>query len=82
MVAIETKYLGPTERHGSRYVATACTGNRVCLRADTALRDEENHARVAKALRTKLNWGKDKPMVGGGTKAGMAWVFVDVSDRI
>lgn len=75
MVAIETHYLGPTDRKRSRYVAVAETGNRVCLNADTSIDDSLNHARAAKALRAKLCWnGK---MVGGGTKKGMAWVFID-----
>lgn len=82
MTTIETKYLSPTNFKGARYVASACTSLRIVLNADTSLTDEENHKRVAKALRDKLDWGGCGAMVGGGTMHGMVWVFTRGASRI
>lgn len=70
MVAIETRYLGPTNTKGARIVATAQTGNRVVIPFDTSLTFDENCAAAAKALRSKLKWKGH--MIGGGTEQGMA----------
>lgn len=78
MQAIETHYLSPTNTKGSRVVATAQTGNRVVLACDSSVSNGINHARAAKLLRSKLHW--EGTMVGGGTKNGMAWVFIDDPD--
>lgn len=75
MVAIETRYLGPTNTKGSRIVVTAGSGNRVIANCNSAISNEENHRRAADLLRRRLHWSG--AMVGGSTKAGMAWVFVD-----
>lgn len=75
MVAIETRYLGPTNTKGARIVATAQTRNRIVIPWFSSLGHTENHARAAKALRSKLDW--NGLMVGGGTKLGMAWVFIN-----
>jgi hypothetical protein len=85
MIAIETKYHGATNSKGSRYSATTCNGQRLTLSADYSLNSDENHERVAVALAGKMNWlplvektGKQRhKLVGGGTKSGMAWVFVE-----
>ena len=54
--AIVTRYLGPTDRKGSRIKATAAAGS-VILQLDHALNIEANHARTAKALADKFSWG-------------------------
>ena len=82
MVAIETHWIGPTNTKGSRYVATANTGNRVVMSCDYSLADTQNHARVAYALKQKLNWGHCGPMIGGHTKKGMAWIFTKNAECI
>ena len=55
MQAIQTKFLGPTDRRGSRYKAT-CEAGSLTLEGDQALGSEDNHVRVAHALITKLGW--------------------------
>jgi hypothetical protein len=73
MKAIETKYSGPTNTRGAKYIATAEGGHRVAISADYALDAFENHERAAKALMSKLGW--DGRIVGGGTTKGYAFVF-------
>lgn len=73
MKAIETRYLGPTDRRGSRIVATAEGGHRVVIGYDYSQGADGNHMRAAKALCAKLNW--DTPLLGGHTQRGMVWVF-------
>lgn len=79
MIAIETRYIGPTNYRGSRYVATTANGHRLCRSADDALNSNENHARLARELADSMQW--KGALIGGGTKTGMAWVFADGSDR-
>lgn len=80
MQAIETRFLGPTNFRGSRYKAT-CDAGSLTLAADHSKGMEENHARVARALITKLGWWHDTTRGDrygewyiGGTKDG--YVFV------
>ena len=75
MKAIETRYLGPTGRRGSRIVATAEGGNRVTISYDDEWNSEGNHGNAALALCQKLRWSGH--LVGGGTGRGMVWVFTD-----
>ena len=85
MIAIATKYHGATNHRGSRIIATTCNGQRLSMATDYALNSDENHARVATALANKMDWlpvykETGKPvykLVGGGTKSGMAFVFVE-----
>lgn len=79
MIAIETRYLGPTDKRGSRYVATTCNGHRLMRSADDDLNPTENQAAAARALADKMTWKGE--LVGGGTKLGMCWVFADSRDR-
>ena len=76
MQTITTKYLGPTNRRGSRVKATH-TGNytSVTLGYDHALDSEGNHLAAAKALTDKLNWQGD--YIGGHTAEGMVFVNTD-----
>lgn len=71
--AIVTKFIGPTDRRGSRVKATASAGC-ITLSWDHAWNSEQNHARAALALAAKMNW--DGKYVGGGmpNDSGYAWV--------
>jgi hypothetical protein len=70
--AIVTRYIGPTNYHGSRVKATAEAGS-LTLPWDSALDSYANHVKAAKALARKFKWGGI--WYGGGTSAG--YVFVD-----
>jgi hypothetical protein len=74
MVAITTKYFGPTNFKGSRIKASA-NGNSVTIGFDYALGSEERHAKAARALCDKMGW-KNK-LIAGGLDAGN-YVFVMV----
>jgi len=52
MIAIVTKYYGPTDSKGSRIVATE-NGKRVTVGYDSGLNSEDNHAAAAEAFRVK-----------------------------
>jgi len=56
MQAITTKFRGPTDRTGSRIVATTEGGHRATVPYDHALRSEEAHKKAAKALMRKMGW--------------------------
>jgi hypothetical protein len=75
--AIVTKYLGPTDHHGSR-VKARCEAGSLTLGWDYAHGPEENHKRCAEALQLQLGWG-NRYFIGGalpGTAEGFC--FVDV----
>ena len=79
MIAIETKYLGPTNYRPSRIKAYTCNGQTLTMSYSTAdaanKSTEEAHRVVAEALRDKAGWtGK---LIGGGTCKGYVFVFVD-----
>lgn len=71
--AIRTKYLGPTNHRSARVVAKAWAGSHTTP-WDYALGVECNHARAAKALADKLQWGGQ--WFGGGMDNGEDCVFV------
>ena len=72
MIAIETRYHGPTNTKGSRIVASA-NGHRLTIGVDNAVSVEDNHANAAKELARKLKWtGR---LIGGHTNRGMVWVW-------
>jgi hypothetical protein len=79
MQAIITKYHGPGNVKGSRFIATSGSGLRVVVSYDYALDVEENHRAAAQALCDKLSW-KGK-FVSGGTKDGYAHVFIEEQSR-
>lgn len=71
--AITTKYLGPTDRRGSRVKAIAAAGS-MTIPWDCALNSDRNHAQAALALAQKFNWtGR---YIGGGLPDGSGSVFV------
>lgn len=78
MQAITTKFLGPTDRRGSRIVAHAQAG-RVIIDWDHRLNPDANHAAAAAALARKFEW-KGR-LIGGHlperNTAHMAFVFVN-----
>ena len=74
-VAIETRYIGPSNFKGSRIAVQAGDRPRmyVCKRMD--LNDDEAHAAAARLYCEKYGWaGK---LVQGGTSSGNVFVFVD-----
>lgn len=79
MVAILTKYLGPTNSRGSRYKAMRGDGRpgdpSLTMVADDARSSEENHTLAAFALAQKMGWSGR--WVGGGTSTGWAFVRVE-----
>ena len=79
MIAIETKYLGPTNYRPSRIKAYTCNGQKLTIsysEADAANgTPAQAHKVVAEALRDKAGWEGD--LIGGGTSKGYVWVFKD-----
>lgn len=77
MKAIKTRFSGPTNTAGSRYVASA-GGRRVTVSRDYALDDGPNHARAAAAIAVKLGW------VGefvGGCNPDYSWSWVPMESQ-
>lgn len=90
MIAIETRFIGPTNHRSARVVASCCeqavdsSGNKrrkLTLPWDHALNSEDNHRAIARALIAKLGWFHDSERgdtygdwYAGGTERG--YVFV------
>jgi hypothetical protein len=79
MIAIETKYLGPTNTRGSRIKAFTCNGHSFSIPYPHELSNEKAHFAAVKALVKKysLDWNLDN-MRYGGTKNGYVFCF-DIS---
>lgn len=75
MIAIQTKYVGPTNNKGSRVIAKA-NGNRLTIPFNHASKNP--HADAALALCQKLGW--KGTLIEGGLDNGSVFVFAD-SDR-
>jgi hypothetical protein len=75
MKVIETRFVGPTNRRGRRIVASDCDGNRAMVMYSGLLNETEAQHAAATALCEKMGW--TGPLVGGSTKRGMAFVFLD-----
>jgi hypothetical protein len=73
MQAIETKYLGATDRTGSRIVAKAQAG-RIVVPWDHALDVEQNHRAAAYAYAKRKQWTGH--WHGGANAAGTGFVYV------
>ena len=71
MIAIETRFLGPTNTKGSRIIATTCNGHRLVQSADHASRCP--HQDAAEALRDREEWTSN--LIKAGTKSGYVFVF-------
>ena len=81
MRSIFTKYIPPSNVRGSRYKAWDSDNHfKVTLSASDALSSEENHIRVAQALKDKAGW-KGK-MICGDTNVGLVCVFVDSAYKL
>lgn len=80
MVAIVTKYLGPTNHHGARIVVKSDAGkvSRMTVSWDHALNPEDNHRAAAELYVKRNGWDQDcyGRIVGGGIPHGYAFVFV------
>lgn len=75
MIAIETRYIGPTDRRGSRVAATTANGHRMVIAYDPSRSQQDAHRKAAECLAREMGWtGK---LVCGSTKAGYVFVFVD-----
>lgn len=75
MLAITTRYRGPTDVRGSRIVAT-CAGKRATVPYDSALEGEENHRVAVIALCERLGW--DHMRFFGANLRGGTYVWVPV----
>ncbi len=75
MVAIQTKYLGPTNNRGSRIKAFTETKITLTVYWDHSLNVEQNHREAAMALAKKMEWSGH--WVGGGTDNGYSYVNAD-----
>ena len=75
MKTIVTKYYGPTDRKGSRIIASDKDGNRVTIPYPYELNREDVHRKAAQALCDKLGWSGS--LVGGSLKEGYVFVFTD-----
>lgn len=75
-VAIQTKYLGPTNSRGSRIKAERADGGEsVTVPYDYALSTSDNHAAAIQALVDKLDWA-DVTWVMGATQKGYVAVGI------
>lgn len=75
MVAIHTKYLGPTNSRGSRYKAYSTKDRKtVTVGAQDALSSEENHHAAARAYCKLYDW--HGVLAHGGTDTGNVYVFI------
>ena len=74
MIAILTKFIGPTNYRGARVKAFTTSGHRIIVPWDHSQNVEENHDAAALALCRKMEWcGK---LVRGGTDVGYAYTFL------
>ena len=75
MKAIETKYHGPTNTRGARISASDGDGNRISIPYPYELSGEAVHRKAAERLCDKMQWSG--ALVGGATKRGYTFVFVE-----
>jgi len=73
-IAIETRYIGPTNTRGSRYKAFTESGRSVTIHAADSLSAQENHRAAARALCDKMGW--DGELLEGGSTRGYVYVFL------
>lgn len=89
MQAIATKYIGPTNHHGSRISVSADAGRRI-YSWDPALNVEENHTAAAERFARELKWiggnslgleGRFK-LVGGALPKGASHAYAFVLVKV
>jgi hypothetical protein len=73
MMAIQTKFHGPTETKGSRYSAQI-DRTRVIISADSALDAKENHVRAAETLIARKDL--DLRIVGTGLLPDFSYAHI------
>ena len=81
MQTIITKYLGPTNHHGSRIKARqsasyAGAPKSITIGWDYSLSTEQNHRAAAMAFAAKMNWAGDWV---GGDNGSTGYSFVNAS---
>lgn len=76
MIAITTRYLGPTDTKGARIVAETPNGHRLVRSFFYAHSATSAHAAVACELARSLNWNPDT-LIEGETKTGHVFVFAN-----
>lgn len=74
MKAIRTRFYGPSNFKGSRYMATDGDGHSITLNTNYELNSDANHERVANALMRKMGWPNE--LVGGGFESDMYWTML------
>lgn len=74
MIAITTRFLGPTNTKGARIVAETANGHRIVRPYDCAGSSTARHAQVACELARSLQWSPEV-LFEGGTKNGSVFVF-------
>jgi hypothetical protein len=79
MKAIRTRYYGPTNTKGSRYMATDGDGNSVSVSTEYALNSDENHKLAAYRLMQKMKWPNE--LNGGGYQNNQFWTMLPRVDR-
>lgn len=74
-VAVQTKFLGPTNTKGARVSVSAMGGGRkrIYVHWDHALNSDENHQAAALEYLKQMGWA-DRKWVGGGTETGYVYV--------
>ena len=72
MKAITTKYKGPTDKRGSRIIASDNAGNKITIPFPYELSGEAVHRAAADALCAKMGW--TGTLASGSIKGG--YVFV------
>ena len=81
MVAIITKYIGPTNTRGARIKAYTGKGQSVTIAYPyLAGGDGASHETAARALMSKMGW--DFELVQGGTGTGRAFVMLPKNKTI
>ena len=76
MIAIQTKYIGPTHTKGSRIKAWTANGHSVTISASLEYCNEKRYFQAVKALvaKYKLDWDLSD-MRYGGTEDGYVFCF-------
>jgi hypothetical protein len=84
MQAIHTRYLGPTDKRGSRVKATTESGRSVTLPWADELSTDENHKLAARTLAQRMEWIRPHAAAGDWYMAsahGGGCVFVRADEH-
>lgn len=73
-IAIQTRYIGPTNFRGSRVKAYTESGRSITIQIAPEWSSEDAHREAALALCRKMDWHGD--LIEGGTKEGYVYVFL------